>query len=133
MTSTPTLATRAALPGGPDGRRDARVRWTCEPAREDPRLCEERLWEELERTLLRVEFEAIIAANYPPVADEPRPVPPVHRVRTDLDGDLPVRGDPPTDGSARLAGSRHGVAVGIGPRERGPPRSGRWFRAETAG
>lgn len=78
-------------------------------------------WDELERSLLRMEFEAIIAAAYPAVAELPRPVPPPRRVGTVVGsarvGDRPVS----TGGGRQLGQPWPGAAAGIGPRERSPP------------
>jgi hypothetical protein len=105
---------------GPDGRlHDIPGRCTDAPAGED-----QRLWDELEQTLLRMEFEAIIEAAYPPAADQPRAVPPARPVRTVVGGDRPITGPPLTDGPCRRAQFRHDVTHRTGPRERGPPRLG---------
>lgn len=77
--------------------------------------------DDLARELLRLEFDAIIAAGFRPAADQPHPVPPARRVGTVVGAARPsvrsARG-----GRAALPGRRGPVAtVGTVPRERGPP------------
>jgi hypothetical protein len=80
-----------------------------------------RAWDELERSLLRMEFEAIIAAAYPAVGERPRPVPPPRRVGTVVSSARPVDRLVSTGGGRRLGRPWPGAAAGIGPRERSPP------------
>ncbi len=88
---------------------------------EDQESQDGRDWDELERSLLRMEFEAIVAAAYPAVIERPRPVPPPRRVGTVVSsarvGDRLV-----STGGRQLGRPWPGAAAGIGPRERSPPK-----------
>src|SRR5690242_14792954 len=82
------------------------------------------LFDELERAVLRAEFDALVAASLLPAADAPRPRPPVRRVGTVA----------PTCAhhgrcTTVVGGPRRGRRRAPGdpsprPRERGPPAAG---------
>ncbi len=75
-----------------------------------------------ERTLLRLEFQAIVAAGYRPAAEQPRPVPPARPTGTAVGGARPVGYPALAGGCAWLGRAPQGVAVRAWPRERSPPR-----------
>jgi hypothetical protein len=84
----------------------------------------------VERVMLRLEFEAIIAAGYRPAGNEPGeeqpcPVPPARRVATVVGGRRPIPSPHTGVGNRRPRRPRRAATAAMAAaRERGPPRAG---------